>query len=201
MKTVLCFGDSNTWGADPRDISRFPYQVRWPTALQRSLGEDWLVIPEGLSNRTTGFDDPLIPERNGRHSFAMVADSHTPLDWVVVMLGTNDAKHYFSHSPEEAAMAVGEIAEMAQERGAKALIVAPVPLTWPIRFSEFDEQSVAFSERLANLYQAESMRRSCSFLDAGSLIRASELDGVHLDEAAHERLGTAVATLLMATGV
>lgn len=196
MRSVLCFGDSNTWGADPRDISRLPYDQRWPTVLQRSLGEGWVVIPEGLSNRTTGFDDPLITDRNGRASFAMLADSHLPLDWVVVMLGTNDAKQRFSHTPEEATVAVGDIARMAQARGAEVLIVAPAPMTWPIRFSEFTPESVGFSERLAPLYQAESARLSCAFLDAGNVIPVSPLDGVHLDEVAHALLGATVAALI-----
>ncbi len=196
MKTVLCFGDSNTWGADPQDISRFPYARRWATVLQRTLGDDWLVIPEGLSNRTTGFDDPLIADRNGRACFSMLADSHGPLDWVVVMLGTNDAKTRFSHTPEEAATAVGDIARMAQERNARVLIIAPAPMTWPIRFSEFNPDSVAFSERLSLLYQAAAESHSCIFLDVGSVIRVSSLDGVHLDADAHARLGEVVAELL-----
>ena len=30
IKTVLCYGDSNTWGYMPETDGRFPWEVRWP---------------------------------------------------------------------------------------------------------------------------------------------------------------------------
>ena len=71
MKQILCYGDSNTWGADPADDSqRFEWPVRWPGVLQRELGgEDFHVVEDGLGGRTTVYDDPLLaaPERQGAH--------------------------------------------------------------------------------------------------------------------------------------
>src|SRR6266516_4181770 len=40
--TILCFGDSNTWGYPPGGGERLPRDIRWPGALQRLLG----VVPE-----------------------------------------------------------------------------------------------------------------------------------------------------------
>jgi len=58
MKTVLCYGDSNTWGYDPATQSRYPREVRWPRVLRKELGDGYLVIEEGLNGRTTVWDDP-----------------------------------------------------------------------------------------------------------------------------------------------
>ncbi|PIE03981.1 MAG: hypothetical protein CSA76_06665, partial [Spirochaetales bacterium] len=66
MKTVLCYGDSNTWGYNPLSPgSRHPHEKRWTTVLQRELGGSFLVIPEGQNGRTTVWDDPLEGHRNG----------------------------------------------------------------------------------------------------------------------------------------
>ena len=68
-RTILCYGDSNTWGANPLDISRFGRAIRWPSKLQSLLGAGWYVAEAGAPNRTTAFDDPLIPARNGVELF------------------------------------------------------------------------------------------------------------------------------------
>lgn len=51
-KTILCYGDSNTWGNVPSSFLRYPRDVRWPAVLQNLLGEDYEVISEGLCGRT-----------------------------------------------------------------------------------------------------------------------------------------------------
>ena len=42
MKTVLCYGDSNTWGCMPildlDEVSRFDLHTRWPGVLRDTLG-------------------------------------------------------------------------------------------------------------------------------------------------------------------
>ena len=53
MKTILCFGDSNTWGYSPQTGTRFPPDIRWTGVLQKSLGDNYRVIEEGLNGRTT----------------------------------------------------------------------------------------------------------------------------------------------------
>ena len=45
-KTILCYGDSNTWGVIPKSIFRHPRSVRWPAVLQNLLGDDYEVISE-----------------------------------------------------------------------------------------------------------------------------------------------------------
>src|SRR5947207_1713019 len=52
MKTVLCYGDSITWGFNPADQTRFAFDVRWPGVVQTKLGADYRVVEEGLSGRT-----------------------------------------------------------------------------------------------------------------------------------------------------
>ena len=63
MKNILCYGDSNTWGAQPvlklGSPNRYPLEVRWTTVMQNQLGSDYHVIAEGLNGRTSAFDDEI----------------------------------------------------------------------------------------------------------------------------------------------
>jgi lysophospholipase L1-like esterase len=61
MRSVLCYGDSNTFGQTTADTpdERYGPAERWPGVLRTHLGARWLVIEEGLSGRTTDNDDPI----------------------------------------------------------------------------------------------------------------------------------------------
>ena len=92
-KTVLCYGDSLTWGYSAETVGRHAYEDRWPSVLQKALGDRVRVIPEGLNGRTTAFDDHLADcDRNGARILPTILQSHNPLDLVIIMLGTNDMK-------------------------------------------------------------------------------------------------------------
>ena len=90
MRTILCFGDSNTWGDPPGGNGRFAWHERWTGILQSSLGDGFRVIEEGLCGRTTCFDDPFSPNRNGLAYLTVALETHCPLDLLIIMLGTND---------------------------------------------------------------------------------------------------------------
>ena len=92
MKQILCFGDSNTYGYKPDKSGRFSWGVRWTSILAEKFGRDVNVIEEGLCGRTTIFDDVFRAGRNGSESFPAILESHTPLDLIIIMLGTNDCK-------------------------------------------------------------------------------------------------------------
>ncbi len=90
---ILCYGDSNTWGYNPVDGSR--YENRYTNILKKECISDE-IIEEGLNGRTLSFDDPFDPDRNGTKNISMVIKSHVPLDLIIIMLGTNDSKRIFS---------------------------------------------------------------------------------------------------------
>jgi lysophospholipase L1-like esterase len=205
MRQILCYGDSNTWGADPADDTRrFPWPVRWPGVLQRELGDACHVVEEGLGGRTTVFDDPLTQGRSGKELIAPALECHAPLDLVVLMLGTND----ISYAHLTAAHAAGGAAELAHlvrrsEAGPQGpdgqapqvLLVCPPPVG-PFRnnrrlelWAGSDVKSRALPQEFARV--ASDM--GVPWLDAGRVIRTSPLDGWHLEASQHELLGIAVA--------
>ena len=205
VKTILCFGDSNTWGCVPLvafgQTKRFPADVRWPRVLRRELGDGYVVIEEGLNGRTTVFDDPLEPHRNGREYLAPCLLTHQPIDLVVLMLGTNDLKHRFGLSAADIAEGAGTLVGLIRkseagphDRAPGVLLVCPPPLARLTLLADEFEGSTPKSQRLAPQYERVAVANHSAFLDAGSVIVSSDVDGVHLDASEHEKLGLAIAS-------
>jgi lysophospholipase L1-like esterase len=202
MRTILCFGDSNTWACDPVSGQRLPEPSRWPGVLRRQLPDAW-VVEEGLNGRTTVLDDPFEPGRNGATYLVPCLATHMPIDLVVFMLGTNDVKAFFPFDAAGIAAGAARLVDLVRRSQAgpdwgapEVLLVAPPPVTATGPVQElwgFSAVSVERARDLGRLYQAAAETRACAFLDAGSIVSVSPADGVHLDAAAHERLGVEVA--------
>lgn len=203
MRSVLCYGDSNTYGqtlAD-RPAERFGPTERWPRVMQAALGAGWLVVEEGLSGRTTVSDDPIEGKiRNGRRYLEPCLLSHRPLDAVILMLGTNDLKARFNKPASEIAMGVRALIDdikslnVGRAGTPEILLVAPPPILkdlrgWEPVFAGGYEKSLA----LAREYEAVADSMEVHFFDAGSVVTSTPLDGFHLDLDAHRVLGLALA--------
>lgn len=205
VRTVLCFGDSNTYGAVPTlartGRHRFARDRRWTGVMARQLGAGWDVIEEGHPSRTTVHADPIEGvHKNGLAALPVCLESHMPLDLVIVMLGTNDFKARFAVMPGDIADSIEIIvrAIQASEAGPngvapKVLVVAPPPMMEIDWFADMFHGGAEKSRRLAPLLAEMCERRRVPFLDAGAVIEASTVDGIHLDVESHKALGLAIA--------
>ena len=204
MAEILCYGDSNTWGCIPlqgaQPARRFPPATRWPGVLRRELGDGHWVVEAGLNGRTTVWDDPLEPGRNGRKLLLPTLLTHQPLDLVIIMLGTNDLKHRINASAAEIAEGAGMLVDIVAASGCgpggrppQTLLVCPAPIAEVDQFDDEFDGGTEKSRRLASHFAAIADARSCAFLDAGAVISSSAVDGIHLDEPQHAALGVAIA--------
>ena len=202
MKRILCFGDSNTYGLKPDGTGRFDQTVRYPCRLQTLLGDDYHIIEEGCPGRTTVFDDINNLYKKGIDYFIPCLRSHTPLDFIVIMLGTNDCKTVYKASPKDIADGIAELVSAAQKYASESrvLIISPILLgenVWkPGYDTEFNENSVITSKGLAVEYQKVAERTGCLFLDAAKIAVASPIDEEHLNEQGHFSLATAVSEII-----
>lgn len=206
MDTVVCYGDSNTHGADPITQGRHPRDVRWPGVLAAELGGSVAVIEEGLNGRTTVWDDPFRDFRNGKSYLLPCLRSHQPVDVLVLMLGTNDLKTIFGRSAHEIAAGAMALVEIALGSGTgpgggppAVLLVAPPRLGETTDRSElwgFGEAR-AKSEALPRLYRNVARIKGVAFLDAAALVVGDPGDGVHLGAADHAILGRAVGVAVL----
>ena len=199
MKEILCFGDSNTWGYDPRDKGRYGHGARWTSLLQRNLGQAYRVIEEGLNGRTTVWNDPVEGEKNGFDHLGPCLESHKPLDLVIIMLGTNDLKQRFSVPASDIARSAGRLVEKVQksttgreDTAPATLLICPPPLARLSELAEMFEGGVRKSKGLAKHFQAKAEELGCFFSDAGSVIKTSNIDGVHWEPDQHVRFAEAL---------
>jgi lysophospholipase L1-like esterase len=206
MKTVLCYGDSITWGRNPADGSRFPFEQRWPGILQAKLGGDYHIVEEGLGGRTVATENWLMPNRDGRAMFAPILESHAPLDWVIIMLGTNDCGPSLHRGVGEIAFGCASLLWMLQKSAAgpkgaapQALLVSPPHFG---RFSPFMELFFHGAEEtsrgLAAAYAKVAEECRARFFDAATVVPPSPVDGVHPDANGQRQLGEAIAKVLAA---
>ena len=198
MRTVLCFGDSNTWGLDAPSGGRFPRDVRWPGVLQARLGDGWHVVEEGLNGRTVTLDSPVADGKNGLTYLVPCLDSHAPLDAVLIALGTNDLAERYSLSARDIARAAGRLAYMVARSEAGVDGAAPLPIlvcpprvgdtVWGEDWATAPEKSALLPDRFREVADEGGFE----VIDLGDATRFANFDGIHLDAAGH----TAAATLV-----
>ncbi|ALX49977.1 SGNH/GDSL hydrolase family protein [Lentibacillus amyloliquefaciens] len=202
-KRVVCFGDSNTWGYDAETIGRFSEDIRWPCLLQQRLGDDYQVIEEGLSGRTSVNDDPLVEGLNAFSYIHPCLMSHSQLELVVIMLGTNDTKERFGLTAYNIAQGIARLAHKAKSANAgrlggapKVLVVTPPPIGAQYADTDIkhpmgencDMKSREFPRHLKGLLKGTGI----DFLDAGNAVSMNQIDFMHLDQAGHKQLADLV---------
>lgn len=217
MPTILCFGDSNTWGYDPEATATSPFpvrhgpQVRWTGVLAKELGSDYRIIEEGQNGRTTVHEDPMAwASRNGRTHLPVVLESHKPIDIVVLMLGSNDLKSFLNLPPQDIAIGAGVLLKIILQSDAspegkapRVLLVAPPVIGELSHLPDIAARIENGRERslqLPKYYAALAKQHGVSFLNSQEHITPSPVDGIHFDAAEHAKLGAAIASSLRGMG-
>jgi lysophospholipase L1-like esterase len=210
MTTILCFGDSNTHGTKPLPaqdmIDRHGPDMRWPGVMACELGPAFRVIEEGLPGRTTVHDDPIEgAHMNGLTALPMLVGSHSPLDIVVLMLGTNDLKNRFAVTASDIAASLERLVVTLRflcsapgRTQPKVLLVAPPPIQEVDWLAEKFVGGAAKSKGLGAAIRRSAGRLGTAFLDAGEHIKVSPVDGLHYDAETHATLGRAIAAAVRA---
>lgn len=211
VKTILCYGDSNTYGFDPSSGLRYPFEVRWTGRLQRILGASCRVIEEGCNGRTTLYDDPYESWKNGSYHLKPCLNSHKPIDIVVFMLGTNDLKYYFhataekiAENAERSVETIQTFTEKKQGYQPAIILVSPPEIGEGITDSPFKgaftADAVAESKRFPVYYKRAAERRDCIYFNAAQYIQPSQEDSLHLTPEAHavlaEELGRVIRSFI-----
>lgn len=205
MATILCYGDSLTWGRIPNG-GRYPKHLRWPALLNGLLGSQHQVINFGLPGRTTLWNDPFLEGRNGLAYLQAALETFGPVDILIVMLGTNDLKRHFHVGAFEAAKGVEKLIEKSRMPDShdfphpSLVVIAPPNILSPTGFmAESFDGAVEKSQHFHQHYQDVAVHNHCIFLNAAGVLQPSEADGVHLDTKANEQLAQAVYMLIKDT--
>ena len=204
-RRILCFGDSNTWGYNPIGGCRYDDETRWPMRMQHVLGDAYTVIEEGLSGRTCVFDDPVEGGfMNGSIQLPVLLKSHSPLDVVILMLGTNDTKCRFGMNAKTIGEAMMQLVQRVRLYGydnegkpPRIVIAAPAPILGNLMQAGhgpcFGPQAIGVSHDLTKEYERVAKLLRCDYFDASGSAEVSRIDAVHLTAEGHIRLGDAMA--------
>ena len=194
-RRLLCYGDSNTYGYDPRSYlgGRYPESVRW-TALLRGYG--WDVINRGENGR-------CIPHGDGEIKAAVQSLCREKADILTVMLGSNDLLQPSCPSAKECAdrmvrFLTALLHADGWEKSRKILLAAPPPMALGDWVQ--DEKTIAASHSLAGYYEDIAQMLGIGFADVGSWEIGLTYDGVHFSEAGHLAFAKGIQQVLSALG-
>ncbi len=203
--SIVCFGDSNTYGYNPENGGRYDENIRWPKVLAKLLGEDFEIFEEGQNGRTIANADPWEGgTKCGMDYVLPMLETKRP-DILIIMLGSNDLKTKFSLPAADIA---GSLQNMLMKiraycenyiscREMKILIISPPALSEPFSESCFatffrHDDPVERSRELAKWYKPVADQYGCSFLNATEAISAGNADHLHLDPEGHDKLARMV---------
>lgn len=207
MKHIVCFGDSNTHGYCAETGGRFDEQTRWTRLLEKKLGPEYLVLEEGLSGRTTCFDDPIHEGLSGLDYIYPCLMSHEPVDLLVIMLGTNDTKARFQVSPACIALGLKRLIAKAAattdcwRSRPNILIVTPKNIEKAYEDTDIVKTMgpgcAERSEGLAAEFKLIADTYGCHYFDANTVVKEyNHIDYMHLTEEGHLALADALAQII-----
>lgn len=193
MKTVLCFGDSNTYGYDPADYFgyTYPQSKRWTSVAERILGSGYRVINEGLNGR-------MLPDMRYHGEYMeRLATELAAGDIFCMMLGTNDLLMQIRPDSNVPAGRLRDFLDfmkpIAADRGFSILIIAPVPIG---RQLDGDDRYYTESIRMNEAFRIAAEEYGVLFADAAAWQIELAFDKVHLSERGHETFGQCFAKLI-----
>ena len=211
---ILCFGDSNTWGCVGRwqeselPPPRYDEAHRWPDVMAAELGEKYHVVADALCGRTTIYTHrDEGPMYSAEPYLLPCMRSHSPLDLLIIMLGTNDIYNYPALTSENIGDGITRLIDMAQAsqwgrdfKAPRILVMAPIEVKKPdpngrmLVYKKFrQEEGVALSKLFASTYQKIAAEKGCGYLNAAEFATPCDADGLHMDENGQIALGKAVA--------
>lgn len=193
--TILCYGDSNTYGKDPETSARLGYHDRWTNLLAKHLGDDFNVIEEGLCGRTIIFDDedPARPCCNGYTMLAPLLASHNP-DYLVVMLGTNDTRYFNNASPDEIVNHLSHYIKLCQKFSSRLILIAPCPassgfidpITGLSANQAFNFASYEKMQKLPAKMAEFAKKHKLDFINPAAYTKTGQ-DHLHWDKQSHKK--------------
>ena len=174
-KRILCLGNSNTYGYDPRGAfgGRYPKEVRWTGRLAEA---GWEVFNRGMNGG-------MVPTGGQASALLDLAVSLLPLDVITLMYGTNDVLQGGSAAAAGERMEAFARAMQTRIGEAELLIIAPPPVTYGDWVQS--ESVIRESAALSGEYRRAAAALGAHFADAGAWGVGLAFDGVHFTEAGH----------------
>ena len=189
MKKIVCYGDSNTFGYNPKDTSRFNEKTRWTGILKNKFLNKYEIIEEGLNNRTGFVDNPDGFNHSGLKHFPKFIENINDIEIITIALGTNDLQAQFDIDFPTIEKNLENLINYAKEKTNNIIIIPPIIFDERVLKGrcgyQYDKDCILKSKQLPILYKQISDKNNCEYFDFNQFVRVSDDDGLHYDALAH----------------
>ena len=200
MKKFLCYGDSNTFGFNPKNGSRFDENTRWTALLQKILGDDYEIIEEGACDRTGFVDNDKGFLFSAQRHFPKIVSKTKDIDLIILWIGSNDLQFKYDISFHHINNGLEKLILTAKSKVKKIILIPPVILDDTVLEGyfhfQFDETSISKSKKAGKLYKKLSQIYHCEIFDINEFTNPSDIDGLHYDETGHKIIAEKLAEFI-----
>lgn len=188
MKKILCFGDSNTYGYNPENCSRYSIFERWSGILSKNLA-NFKIIEKGCNNRTC-FSNP-IKELN---SIQILPEClNEKFDIIILQIGINDLQFAYNTDLNQLKRKLIELINIINNNQASEIIIfCPNEIDKCILNSYFaqlfDNTSISKSKKLNKIFKGISKETKAKVFYLSDITKTSAIDGLHFDIENHKKI-------------
>lgn len=190
MKKILCYGDSNTFGYNPVDNSRFDENTRWTALLQKNLGSDYEIIEDGVCDRNCIADNDKGFLYSAQRHFPKMITKTKDVDLLILAIGTNDLQFKYNLTVHQFENGLEKLIVTAKNNVKRIILIPPVVLNENILEGffnfQFDSTSIAKSKKVGKIYKKLSNIYSLNYFDLNDFVKPSNVDGLHYDSEGHQ---------------
>ena len=201
MKTILCYGDSNTFGFNPKDASRYDKDTRWTGILQSNLGEEYKVINEGANNRTGFTDNPQGDFFSAQKHYPELISKAETIDIIILAIGTNDLQFLYETNSDTFKQGLEKLITVSKAKTNNIIIIPPVKLGDNILKGffkiQFDQTSITKSQTIGEIYKKLAQIHNCEIFDINEFTLPAEIDGLHYSPKSHKMIADNLAKFIL----
>lgn len=200
MKKILCYGDSNTFGYNPVDASRFDEETRWTSLLQKELGSEFEIIEEGGCDRTGFVDNDKGFLFSVQRHFPKILSKMKDIDIIILAVGTNDLQFKYDISFKTIENGLEKLIILAKNSAKRIILIPPVVLSGNVldgAFNfQFDSTSISKSKKVGRIYRKLSNVYGLDLFDINDFVNPSDVDGLHYDANGHKTISEKLNTFI-----
>ena len=208
---LFIYGDSNSWGYID-DGTGLRYERRWTEVMKQHLTcfRKCIISEDCLPGRTVASDDTENGSHfNGRATLLSSVLAHSPLNHVLLMLGTNSFKYSMNLSAKKICDQILEVANLITTSGAGAgswhdsaspsvTIICPPILGEQANNPNWTGYSdwmggAEKSRALPTLLKHSLGLGNFDYFDSNTIVTSSDKDPIHLSAENHYKLGEELA--------
>lgn len=205
MKKILCYGDSNTFGFNPQNCTRYDKNTRWSGILSKLLENKFEIIEEGMNNRTGFFKNPEGLKQSGSEYLPIYLQNHKDIDICILALGTNDAQFFYNLDCQNTKKGLENLISIIKDTNSNTqiIIIPPVKITENILHSGFslmfNKNSIDTIKQVFPIFEQTAKDNNCFYFDFNKIALPSPYDGIHYSEDSHKIIAEALAKFILQT--